>query len=241
MNSFILCAGKGTRLAPLTIETPKCLLDIVGTPVLGLIIEWLDSYGIKNHVCNAHWKKELIKDFAAKTKHKLRVVEEIGEDSYGTCGGVMNALPYLEDKFILIYGDIVTNCNLNRIFNFHNEKNADCTIVTNRVEDPWNCGVVYSNSDGFVTKIEEKPDKESIKSDLVNSGILVVKKSFFEKYRHHGFFDIFHDLMPVALKDELKIFQIPLNKQEFLIDMGTFKNYEKAKGIYDYQQNANED
>lgn len=233
MNSFILCAGKGTRLAPLTIQTPKCLLEMVGKTVLGRILEWLDSHGIKSHVCNAHWKKQLIKNYATDCPFNLEVIEESGTESLGTCGGVMNALPHLEDEFVLIYGDIVTNCNLQRVIEFHNRKDADCTIVTNRVEDPWNCGVVYADENGRVIKIEEKPNKETINSDLVNSGIIVVKKSFFARYKSNCYHDIFYHLMPNALRDNLRIYHIPLIEEEFLIDIGTLSNYEKAKGKYD--------
>jgi len=96
-QSFILCAGKATRLYPITLNSPKCLLLVDDkNTVLDLIIDWLEKHEIKKHICNAFWKKELIVEFVKNSTKNILVSEE--EDILGTFGGIVNAIDFLDDQ-----------------------------------------------------------------------------------------------------------------------------------------------
>lgn len=235
-QAFILCAGKATRLYPLTLEKPKCLLELGNSCVLDHILEWLSNYNIDNFICNAYWKSDLIKKYAEVSKYKLKIFEE--NDILGTCGGVLNAESYLEDNFIIIYGDTVTNVNLNKMISFYNEVDADLLIISKESDTPWECGVIEYNSYNKVTDLKEKPPKDIIKSKYTNGGILICKKKVFSDFKHLGLFDISYDLIPTLLKNNYNIYHKPIEDYEILIDMGTFKNYELARQIYDNNKNS---
>jgi len=231
-QAFILCAGKATRLYPLTLEKPKCLLNIDNRCVLDIILEWLTLHGLNRFICNAYWKKDLIKNYAQNSKFNLDISEE--SDILGTCGGILNAIDMMEDNFIVVYGDTVSNVDLTRVISKYYQTNADMLIVSRTSDTPWDCGVIESDSNGKVLSIIEKPQKDSIKSNLVNGGILICKKSIFNQ----DFFDISTDMIPHLLQNDYNIYHEQITDDEILIDMGTFKNYELARELYDNNQNT---
>ena len=142
-QSFILCAGKATRLYPLTLDKPKCLLNINNKCVLDLIIKWLNYYNINNIICNAHWKKEMIIDHINYLKKNISI--QVETEILGTCGAINQSIDLLDNDFIIVYGDMVIDLNLNRIINKYHETKADLMIVSRRTETPWECGVLYSD------------------------------------------------------------------------------------------------
>jgi hypothetical protein len=233
-QAFILCAGKATRLYPLTLDRPKCLLSIGETCILDSICSWLKKYGVQKYICNAFWKKDLIKAYAEKSDYNIVVKEE--SEILGTCGGVVNCLDLLDDDFIIVYGDMVIDIDLNRILNTYYEKTPDMLIVSRRTDEPWQCGVIYADENNKILKIVEKPDKESVDTDLINGGVLICNKRIFK----NGFFDISKDLIPYLLENNYNVYHEEILNNEVLIDMGTFKNYELAKEIYDHNKNTDE-
>lgn len=237
-QSFILCAGKATRLYPVTLEKPKCLLSVDdNNTVLDLIINWLEAYGIKTHICNAFWKKELLKEFVINSNKNILISEE--ENILGTFGGLVNALDLLEDKICVVYGDVVTNANLNLLCEQHERTNADITVLSGRSETPWTGGVLFCSDDRRVLSVVEKPNKENCTSNLINAGVIVLNKNVIERYKDNGFFDIAKDFLPRCIFDNLNVYHQEIGENYYFIDMGTFESYEKLKRItHDYNKNS---
>ena len=115
-QSFILCAGKATRLYPITLDYPKCLLPIGNKTVLDLIINWLESQNVYKHICNTFWQSQKIKYHVSNMKKDITIIEE--KELLGTFGGIVNALPFLDDIFLVVYGDTIINCELKNIIQF---------------------------------------------------------------------------------------------------------------------------
>ena len=229
-QSFILCAGKATRLYPITLDYPKCLLPIGDKTVLDLIINWLESQNVYKHICNTFWQSQKIKYHVSNIKKDITIIEE--KELLGTFGGIVNALPFLDDIFLVVYGDTIINCELKNIIQFHLEKLADVTMVSANSDTPWTGGVIQADSGGKVIDIVEKPDSDKCLSNLVNAGVIVFNKKIIEKYKTNNFFDIAKDFLPMAIKDQHEIFTYNISPEGSFIDMGTFDNYNKLKEMY---------
>lgn len=237
-QSFILCAGKATRLYPITLEKPKCLLPVIDEQVvLDLIIDWLEKQGIRRHICNTFWKKELIREFVTNSGKNIFISEEL--DILGTFGGLVNALEYMDEKICVVYGDVVTNFNLQFLIDQHEETKADVTVLSGRSATPWTGGMLICDENNKITSIVEKPKKEECSSNLINAGIIIINKNIIEKYKNYNYFDIARDFLPEVIKDNFKVYQKEIGQDYYFIDMGTFESYEKLKRIiYDHHKNS---
>src|SRR5690349_6108947 len=140
-QAFVLCAGMGTRLLPLTENLPKCLLEIKGKPVLTRILDKLADYSFDNVVINSYYKYSKILEYVSKNrtryKFQLRVVVE--NDILGTAGGINNACYLLRDEFLVYYGDVLTNTDLSKVL----EGDGDFTVLTHQTTKPEDVGIFY--------------------------------------------------------------------------------------------------
>jgi len=149
---MILAAGEGTRLRPLTLETPKVLLPVGGRPLIEHTLAWLRSHGIREIAINLYHLGDKIKDFLGDGSHfgvKISYSEE--EKLLGTAGGAKRMAHLLlpnpqspipspqsptPSPFVVIYGDVLTNFNLTAMLQFHREKSALATLALFRVPSP---------------------------------------------------------------------------------------------------------
>jgi NDP-sugar pyrophosphorylase family protein len=225
-QAFILCAGKGTRMHPDTLDRPKCMLDVAGQPVIRRILDWLKSYEIKEVIINLHWKAELVIndliDYQGMSIHF-----SIEDELLGTAGGIKNCIDLLHGQFLVVYGDVLTNLNLFKMFGTHHNRNAALTMVSHKVTNPWDCGMILSKSTGEVVDIWEKPDRDKVVSDEVSAGIMQFKKSCFDLMTY-GNFDIARDLIPKLIGEKWSVYHYPLRHGEWAVDMGTRINYNRA-------------
>lgn len=214
-QAFILCAGKGTRLGNLTKETPKCLVEVKGKPVLDRILEWLKLPDI---IVNLSWHAEKV------TKKYPSLRFSIEEEPLGTLGGIRNCYDLLAERLFVIYGDILTNIDLSRLERLHLERQAALTIVSCEVNNPEECGVIEEEN-GKILSFEEKPQKPS--SKLVGGGVMICQKEIFLQEGK----DIAYDLIPKLVYKGL-VYHTPLLGNEWLIDMGTISNYKKCHDYF---------
>ena len=188
MDAVILCAGKGTRLLPLTENRPKPMLPVGGKPVLEYIIEKVEDF-VDNIYLVVKYKKEVIIDHF-KDHPKVKFVEQGEVD--GTGYALLSARNYLGDEFLVINGDIVFEDDLRSILPHEN------AIGLVEVKNPEDFGVVVLDRENNVVDIEEKP--KDPKSNLINGGIYKFQSDIL---------DILEDLEPsergeVELTDAIK-------------------------------------
>jgi mannose-1-phosphate guanylyltransferase len=226
MKAFLLAAGYGTRLKPLTDNTAKCLIPVKGVPVLAWWFQLLSDHGINEVLINSHYLADQVTDFvnsynAAKNYGAKLVYEEV---LLGSGGTVRKNKGFIgEDKdFFICYADNLTDINLGDMYEFHKAHNGILTMALFRTNLSEQCGIAELDDDGRIIDFEEKPAKP--KSNLANAGVYVANRRLFDYLADVDFSDFGKDVLP-KLTGQMYGYEI----KEYLIDIGTVENYQKAE------------
>jgi mannose-1-phosphate guanylyltransferase len=224
MKAFILAAGEGTRLRPLTESVPKCLLPIQGVPLLEIWLNSCNAAGITDVLINAHAHAETVKQFAATQKSGVRasIVEE--PQLLGSAGTLAENRGFAggEEAFFVLYGDVLTNVDLRRMLEFHRQKTLSATLGVYQVPDPTRCGVVTMDEDDVIQKFVEKPIRPE--SNWAFSGVMIGGQEIFDFVPDRRPADIGFDVLP-KMAGRTAGYRI----SEYLIDIGTPENYQAAQ------------
>ena len=232
-QAMILAAGKATRLYPLTSDIPKVLLPVGGKPLLAQIIDWLSGYGIDEIAINLHYMGKQIEEFALTQSYSPEIQLSFSweEETLGTAGGVKKLESFFRETFVVIYGDIYTNLNLQRMMDFHREKNALITLALYRADNVTGKGVVEMDSTGKITHFIEKPANGIPVSHMVNSGVYIMEKEALAGIPGRTATDFAYDVFPALLKSGHNLYGYPLEPFEFAVDIGTPEGYQYAQEI----------
>lgn len=201
MKAVVMAGGEGSRLRPLTIGRPKPMVPMVSKPVMGHILDLLKRHGITEVVVTLHFMPEAIQSYFGDG-HSLgmEIHYAIEETPLGTAGSVKNAQEYLDDTFLIISGDAVTDINLEQVIAFHQAKKAEATITLYRVPNPLEYGVIITDADGRITQFLEKPSWGEVISDTVNTGIYVIEPAVLDLIEAGVPTDWSKDVFPQLLK-----------------------------------------
>jgi len=227
---MILAAGKGTRLRPLTLKTPKPMLPIAGKPVLEHTLELLRRHGIHRVVINLYHQAEaVIVHFDGGSKGQ-EIIYSVEPELLGTAGGVAAMRSSFVDPCLLvIYGDVLTNMNLSALLDFHVRRGGVATLALYRVPNPTECGLVETATDGRILRFVEKPPPEEVFTDWANAGIYALDTSVLDAIPQNAFYDFGHDLFPALLARGAALYGYPLRDHEYLIDIGSLEKYHRAE------------
>ena len=194
MKAVIMAGGKGTRLAPLTDNSPKPLMPIIDKPILRYIIELLKKHGITDISVTLGYKaNQIIEAFGDGRELGVTLHYVVEREPLGTAGGVRGAAAGFKEDFMVISGDAYTDFNLTELMEFHKRHGRLVTIAATRVKNPSAFGVMLLNSAGKVRSFIEKPQVPI--SDIVSTGIYVFKKEILKKIPM-GFQDFARDIFP---------------------------------------------
>jgi len=227
MKAFVLAAGLGTRLKPLTDTTPKPMLKVGEKPLLEHQLLWLKSYGVTEIIMNLFYFPDQIRNYfgnGEKLGLKIRYIVE--KELSGTAGPIAQAKDFFDQEFFVIYGDNLTNINLSKLLDFHHSKKAIATVALYYEEHPESKGIVELDENAQIISFKEKPPVNEITTHWANAGIYVCSPEIV-KYVPEGFCDFGHDLFPSLLEKKVPLFGYKTD--EFLLDIGTHENYEKAQ------------
>jgi len=180
MKALILCGGQGTRLRPITNDTPKPLLKIKNQALLEHIIDLYKKYRINEILLSVGYHKEKIMDYFGNGSDfgvKIKYVEE--NQPLGTAGPLRLAKGELKETFFVSNGDDLNNTNLREMLEFHKSNKALVTIALTRVDDPSLYGAAVMNGDN-IKEFIEKPKKKEAHSHLVNTGLYVIEPSVID-------------------------------------------------------------
>ena len=224
MKGFLLAAGNGTRLRPLTSSIPKCLVSIQGTPLLGIWLQWCALYGIDRVLINTHAHSERVQEFLATYSGPVQVTMTNEPKLLGSAGTlhVNRAFVAGELEFAVLYADVLTNCRFDQMLDFHRLHRAPVTVGTYHVPNPTQCGIISADELGRIVEFTEKP--ASPKSATAFSGVLIGGPALLDRVPARVPADIGFDVLPNVVGE---MFAFPI--ADYVLDIGTIEKYEQAQ------------
>lgn len=202
MRAVLMAGGSGTRLRPLTCNLPKPMVPVLNRPIAEHIINLLKRYGIKDIIATLHYLPDVMRnyfqdgsDFGVNLKY---AVEE--EQPLGTAGCVKNIEEMLDDTFVVISGDSITDFNLQEAIDFHKQKGSKATLILKRVPNPIDFGVVITDQERKIQRFLEKPSTSEIFSDTVNTGTYILEPEVLRYLPANEESDFSQDLFPLLLE-----------------------------------------
>lgn len=225
MKAFLLAAGYGTRLKPLTDSIPKCLVPINNQPLLSWWIKLLKKHHISEVLINTHYHNEQVSNYVkgiSQTNIKIKIIYE--KELLGSGGTIKNNANFVcdETEFLICYADNLTCVDLSKLIHFHNNHSDILTMGLFHANNPTQCGIAMINTENIITEFIEKPLKP--RSNLANAGIYVASNKIFDYFPpNKAIFDLGHDILPL-LSNKMRGHII----HEYLLDIGTIENYKKA-------------
>lgn len=231
MQALILAGGKGTRLRPLTVYTPKPIVPVLNKPFLLYQIEILRRAGIKDITLSLSYQPDKIEHLLGDGSEygvHLRFITE--PSPMGTGGAYKFAADAIRETTVVFNGDILTDLNIAEIIQMHRAKKAEATIALVPVPDPSAYGLVETEADGKVLRFREKPKPEelaTLTTNTINAGIYVLEPSILDlipKGENHSFeYNVFPDI----LANE-KPFYAFIMRNNYWRDLGTPESYLQA-------------
>ncbi len=227
MQAVILAGGKGTRLRPLTLHTPKPVMPLVGTPFLTYQLDLLRRVNIHDVVLSLSYQPQKIEDvFGDGSHHDMRIRYVVEPQPLGTAGAYKNAREVIDNRTVVFNGDILTDIDLKDVIAFHKEREAVVTIVLTPVENPRAYGLVETEEDGRVKRFLEKPKGDEITTNTINAGIYVIEPDVLKHIPAEEVFSFEYDLFPSLLAKGVPVFAFVSNR--YWMDIGTPRRYIQA-------------
>ncbi len=205
-----MAGGEGTRLRPLTSYQPKPMLPLGNVPMMEHVVNLLRRHGIEDIVVTVAFLANAVRTyFGDGSEFGVRMHYATEETPLGTAGSVRNAAEELDDRFIVISGDVLTDIDLTAIVKFHEERDALVTIGLKAMENPLEFGIVITNQDGAVERFLEKPGWGQVFSDTVNTGIYVMEPEIFRHIDPSRPVDFSGEVFPALLAQSKPVYGYP--------------------------------
>jgi mannose-1-phosphate guanylyltransferase/phosphomannomutase len=227
MKAVIMAGGFGTRIQPLTSNIPKPMIPLVNRPIMLHIVELLKKHNITDLVMLLYHQPEVIKNFFRDgNDFGVKITYVTPLQDLGTAGAVKSAEKFLDERFLIISGDLLTDFNLQKVIDFHAENKALATITLTSVKDPLQFGVVITDKQKRITQFLEKPGWGEVISDTINTGIYLLEPEIFKYIPAGENFDFSQDLFPLLLKNKAALFGYPI--KGYWRDIGNTDSYREA-------------
>jgi mannose-1-phosphate guanylyltransferase len=228
MQAVILVGGEGTRLRPLTSTVPKPVVPLVDRPFIAYMLEWLRRHGVDDVVVSCGFLATAVRNVLGDgTQYglRLRFVEE--PEPRGTAGALKFAEDLLEDRFLLLNGDILTDIDLGDQVAQHDATGAVATLALVRVEDPTAYGLVHLTDDHAVKEFVEKPSADQIDTKLISAGAYVLERAVLDLIPPDRNVSIEREVWPQLVGDGLYGYAA----DAYWLDIGTPERY--LQGTFD--------
>ena len=227
MKAFLLAAGVGSRLRPITDTTPKCMLAIGGRPLLDIWLDAFDRAGVEEVLVNLHHLPDVVRhhlDARAEIRQPPAVRTFFESDLLGSAGTLAANRAWVdgEEMFLACYADNLTDFDLRSLVDEHREHDAIATLAVFHSERPSAGGVVEVDDVGIVVGFVEKPSEPV--SDLTNAGIYAFHPSVLDEIDGVPPNDIGYDLLP-RLVGRSRAMLV----EGYLRDLGTVDAYLRAQ------------
>ena len=224
MKAIIMAGGEGTRLRPLTCDCPKPMIRLMNRPVLQYALTLLKAHGIADVAATLGYLPDAIRDaFGAGDACGVSLRYTVERVPLGTAGGVRQAAGFLDETFVVLSGDGVTDLDLTDAVAFHRRKGALATLVLKRTDNPLDYGVVLTDPDGRVRAFYEKPDWSDVVSDTVNTGIYILEPEVLSMIPGDRPCDFGRDLFPELVRRDLPVYGYVM--KGYWCDIGDVRAY----------------
>lgn len=226
MKAVILAGGEGTRLRPITCTVPKPMVPICGKPVIEYILELLAKHGCTEAIIAARYKKEILeRRFSSGSFAGVSLGFSEENEPLGTAGCVKKAAAGIDEDFLVISGDAICDFDLSEAFRFHQQSGADATILTKRVDDPREYGLIIEEN-GVITDFSEKPSYINCRSDLANTGIYLLSPRVCRLIPPHEMWDFAKNVFPDMLGRGMKLMNF--EAKGYWCDIGDIAAYKRC-------------
>ena len=200
MKAIIMAGGEGSRLRPLTCDCPKPMLPLMGKPLMEYAVQLLRRHGVSDIAATLGYLPEAISDYfgdGGSFHVNMRFYTE--KTPLGTAGSVLQARDFLDERFIVLSGDGITDFDLTAALRFHEERKSLATLLLKKCAHPQEYGMVVTDADGRILSFHEKPGRSDIYSDLINTGVYILEKEVLDFIPEGKPYDFGHDLFPALL------------------------------------------
>ncbi|HNW84473.1 MAG TPA: sugar phosphate nucleotidyltransferase [Candidatus Cryosericum sp.] len=227
MKAVILAGGFGTRLRPLTVNAPKPMVPFANRPMMQHVVRLLKKHGLDDLVVILYHQPDAIRTyFGDGSAFGVHIEYVVSGEDLGTAGAVGLARALLQDTFLVIAADIVTDIDLSQAIQYHHDHQADATITLSRVDDPLEYGIVITDSDGHIVRFLEKPSWGEVFSDTVNTGIYVLEPSIWQEIPEGREVDFSKNVFPSLLTHHRPLFGYIA--PGYWCDVGNIREYKHA-------------
>ena len=227
MKVIIMAGGEGSRLRPLTCDRPKPMVPIVNRPMMEHIVALLKRYGMTDIGVTLQYLPAQIKSYFGDGRELgVQMQYFIEESPLGTAGSVKNAGAFLDETFLVISGDALTDFDLKKAVDFHRAKGGVATLVLTSVATPLDYGVVIAGEDGQISQFLEKPSWGEVFSDTVNTGIYILEPEALQYVPENAMFDFAKDLFPLLMKKGYPLYGYVA--AGYWCDIGNLQQYHQA-------------
>lgn len=223
MKAFLLAAGVGSRLRPITERIPKCMLEIGGQPLLD---RWLDAFwraGVDEVMVNLHHLPDVVLQHVMSRTAPPYIHTVFEPELLGSAGTLFANREWVEGEelFLAVNADNLTDFDLSSLVAFHQRADAIATLTVFRAEHPEDCGVVQLDGDGWVVGFAEKPAKPV--GNLANAGMYAFHPRVLDEIGESAPADIGHHLLPRLVGRARSV-----TVEGYFRDIGTFEAYRRA-------------
>ncbi len=228
MQAVILVGGEGTRLRPLTSTVPKPVVPLVDRPFIAFMLEWLHRHGVDDVVMSCGFLATAVRNVLGDGSQyglRLRFIEE--PEPLGTAGALKYAEDLLDERFLMLNGDVLTDIDLTAQIAQHDATGAVGTLALVPVADPSAYGLVRLHDDQSVKEFVEKPSADQIDTNLISAGAYVLQRSVVDLIEPDRNVSIEREIWPQLVGDGLYGFAA----DAYWLDIGTPERY--LQGTFD--------
>jgi mannose-1-phosphate guanylyltransferase / phosphomannomutase len=226
MKAVIMAGGEGTRLRPLTANQPKPMLPVGNRPMMEHIVRHVRNHGFKDIVVTVQFLASQVRNyFGDGSDMGVDLTYATETTPLGTAGSVKNAAEQLDETFLVLSGDALTDVNLDEVVSFHRQSGAMVTVALKRMDNPLEFGIVITRDDGRIERFLEKPHWGQVFSDTINTGIYVIEPEVFA-HIPDGPSDFAGDIFPRLLARGVPLYGFVVDG--YWEDVGNLEAYQQA-------------
>jgi len=227
MKALIIAGGLGKRLAPLTETVPKPMLAVDGRPILEHQLLFLRREGIKDIVmCTSHLSHVIEDYFGDGSEFGLNIAYAVEKEPLGTGGALKNAEPFIDGRFLALYGDLMVDMDLSRFVRFHEDHGSIGTLTVHPSDHPFDSDMVEADAAGRILRFRGKPKPGEEFTNLGNAGVYCFEQSIL-KHFPAGKSMLDREVLPSALERGSPLYAY--RTDELVADIGTFERLGRYK------------